>query len=145
MKVTNWSEEEYYASLLYLSSKFGVAPDLLDGDPINIGPKITIETDEGVPLTFKLEDHFKWDNWEFETHYFKLVMSTFHFDQAKYAMEDLPVPNKKTRGGKKGSEQMANPQLKRDWATQLFELKIIIEPEEEASDKDYVGLEKPGI
>ena len=122
----NNSNQSYYCALLYLSQDFAVIPNLLEGGTEELLPNKQIWVQGGQAIPYSLESFIRQFNWEEETHYLQLIMSTQPFDVSRLSQESLPLPDASdTRGTSKGvsfgKRKAANLT---DWCTHLVELRM---------------------
>jgi len=109
VKLSNNTKKAYYCTLLHLSQK-----------------EIWVMGRKNIPI--EQEPYIKHFNWEAETSYFKLIVSTESFNTAQLAQEELPKPNVSDTDTKRGGKalyfvQHKPPKIK-DWTSQLIELNI---------------------
>lgn len=124
IKIRNRSESSFYCALLYLSQDFGVY-DLIEGSTIELNPDEEVWARGATRIPFRQEAFIKNYNWEGETHYLKLLVSSDTFDVTQLTKDRLPHPDESLDVSKKGlavSERSGVSAT--NWTSQLVELRI---------------------
>lgn len=126
IKLKNNTSKPYYCALLYLSQDFSIMPDLLAGTTVELLPNRSVQAFESQYIPDEQSNYIKHYNWQAETHYLKLIVSTQYFDVTTLLQEKLPTPqigNKRFHVGARGFRFDKIPTFN-DWTTQLIELKM---------------------
>lgn len=137
--VTNNDSKPLYASLLYLSSTFGVMTDLLANNVQRLekkGDKALVWDGQDIPLTY--EPHVGMFNIPSSDATFKLIISRQPFDVTAFTLNDLPTAAalmETTRsGGTRGIKRVSTDTEAADaWATR----SILLRNPNPSYDKNY--------
>ncbi|MFK7904340.1 MAG: caspase domain-containing protein [Chitinophagales bacterium] len=125
MRLHNPTTQPYYCALLYLSQDFGVLPQILEGSTVELLPNREVWSFGGRYLSDTQADYIKHYNWEAESHYLKLIVSTHPFDVNSLMQEGLPTPEiVPLRIFDKRVFTIPKAPRLEDWTSQLIELKI---------------------
>jgi len=128
IKIKNNTNSAYYCALLHLSQEFDIFSELIEGQVIELLPDKEVWALGGQAIPIEQEDYIKQFNWEAETSYLKLMVSTQSFSIAQLSKEGLPKPKTSdilTRENKRALilGKYKKPNIK-DWTSQLIELNI---------------------
>lgn len=122
IKLTNEVGQQLYVGMVYLSSLFGMSPNLIQGQvkPANSGEFVWASA--GRPISISLEKYIRDFDWSHETFYVQIIWATTEFGMELFVAKDLDAPraNKKsasTRG-------MGGIQTGPDWQTRLIEFRV---------------------
>lgn len=129
IRLRNNTPIDYYCALLYLAQDFTVQPALNPAiAELPAGETVYAASGQFIP---DIQSPFiKIFNWEAETHYLKLIISTQTFDVQKFTEKELPTPDTTgkhaTKTGWIITKKLGFDGLyAHDWNTQLVELSML--------------------
>ncbi len=126
VQISNPTDKPYYCALLYLSQDFGIYPDFLEEKVKEILPHKSVYSYGGQFLYDKQSPFIIDYNWEAETHYLMLLVSTHSFNIDVFQQTSLPTPPTSVPEETIGTRRLYRPKAIQfpDWTTQLIELKM---------------------
>jgi len=93
LNIKNTSNQEYYCGVFYLAQDFDIYVSLKKSIRyIRIPAGETWNVLDGQYITDAQSSYIKRDNWDAETHYFKIIISTETFSFTQLKQENLPPP-----------------------------------------------------
>ncbi len=149
INIKNTSNQEFYCGVVYLAQDFDIYVSLKKSIRYErISPSETWRVLDGKYIRDAQSAYIKRDNWDAETHYFKIIISTnpFSFTQLKQSSlpppeEDIEVPESTPQGRGASPAKRGIPNLGvlgrqtrkfeedelevEGWTSQLIELKMV--------------------
>ena len=123
IKLTNEVGQQFHVGMVYLSSLFGMSPNLIQGQvqPLEGGKHILARA--GRPISISLEDYIRDFKWKYETFYVQIIWATTEFGMELFLAEDLKAPrgNSKSAGTRGIDEDFSDEP---DWQTKLIEFRV---------------------
>lgn len=122
----NQGRRDVFFSCIYLDSEFGVSPNFQENSPDILKTEGTLQSisiPEKKKLKMKLPPFFKDNNWEKETVYLKVILSTNTFDPNIFyspSIVSIGKPNMNKRG-----LELVEDEVLEDWTTQIFGFDLI--------------------